>query len=264
VARQVRIYRPLRADAAPPLVVVLHGASLTAEQTESYYHWDQTADAYGFVVAYPQGLENLWNAGSCCGDAPQRHIDDIGFVAAVIDTVSSAERIDTSRVYLTGVSNGAMLAYRFACERPGRLAALGIVAGTFTTPCPSPRPVALIEIHGLRDEAVRFNPGPGTSEAVDDLRVPAIEAIDTFRRANGCSTTAVLSEGPVHRSISACAPGFDVVVVTIEGAGHQWPGARIDAARLAIDGPENRPSTALDATATLWSFFAVHRLTVPA
>lgn len=260
--RVYRLHRPMpaTAGASPPLVVVLHGASLTAEQTERYYHWDDLADAQGFAVAYPQGLDKAWNAGSCCGLAPGRGTDDAGFVAAVVDDAIRTVGADPHRLYLTGVSNGAMLALRFACERPGRLAAVGSVAGTFTAPCPRPPALAMIEIHGLDDRAVPYLAGPGTAESGADMRLPARETIDRWRQANGCGDPTVTASGPVHVESSSCAPGVDVKVITVDGAGHQWPGATLDAARAAFDGPHDQPDTHVDATQELWRFFSAHRL----
>ena len=265
--RTYLLHRPahLPAGGSPAVVVVLHGASLTAEQTERYYHWDDLADSEGFVVAYPQGLDKAWNAGSCCGLAPGSRTDDVGFVGSVLDDVSRAGRGDVHRLYLTGVSNGAMLALRFACQRPGTLAAVGSVAGTFTAPCDHPPAVSLIEIHGLDDRAVPYLPGPGTAETGAAMRLPARETIDRWRTANGCGTPAVTSTGPVHVEIAACRPpegptGVDVNVITVDGAGHQWPGATLDAARAAFDGPHDQPDTHVDATRELWRFFSAHRL----
>lgn len=258
------LHRPPAAHAGAPLVIVLHGASLTAEQTERYYHWDDLADADGFVVAYPQGLEKAWNAGSCCGTAPARHTDDVGFVGAVVADATRATGADPTRVYAAGVSNGAMLALRFACERTGTLAAVGSVAGTFTAPCDRPPALPLIEIHGLHDRAVPYLAGPGTEDSGPALRLPAREAIDRWRAANGCAAPDVTTTGPVHVETSRCAPGvdgpgLDVTVITVDGAGHQWPGATLDPARAAYDGPQDQPDTHVDATRELWRFFSTRR-----
>ena len=257
--RTYLLHRPAVVHPGPPaLVVVLHGASLTAEQTETYYRWDELADREGFAVAYPQGLGKAWNAGSCCSGAPARGTDDVGFVQTVLDDASRRAGADPHRLYLSGVSNGAMLTFRYACERPGHLAAIGSVAGTLTAPCDHPPMVPLIEIHGLHDRAVPFLAGAGTQESGPALRLPARQAIDRWRAADGCHDAKVVTTGAVHVETSVCAPGGDVKVITIDGAGHQWPGAVLDPARSAYDGPEDQPDTHVDATRELWTFFATH------
>ncbi|GAC1378148.1 MAG: PHB depolymerase family esterase [Acidimicrobiales bacterium] len=257
--RTYLLHRPSTVRPGPPaLVIVLHGASLTADQTETYYRWDELADREGFAVAYPQGLGKAWNAGSCCSGAPARGTDDVGFVNTVIDDASRRVGADPRRLYLSGVSNGAMLTFRYACEHPGRLAAIGSVAGTLTASCDHPPVVPLIEIHGLHDRAVPYLPGAGTQESGPALRLPARESIDRWRSADGCHDPKVVTTGAVHVETSVCAPGADVKVITIDGAGHQWPGAVLDPARSAYDGPEDQPDTHVNATQELWAFFADH------
>jgi len=260
--RTYLLHRPSRLapGVTPAVVVVLHGASLTAEQTERYYHWDGLADTDGFAVVYPQGIAKSWNAGSCCGDAPARGTDDVGFVGAAFDDAVRRVGGDRARLYLTGVSNGAMLALRYACERPGRLAALGSVAGTLTAPCDHLPQLPFIEIHGLHDRAVPWGPGPGTPASGSASRAWASDTVDRIRAADGCHDPSVTTAGPVHTEVDRCPPGIDLEVITIDGAGHQWPGAILDAARAAYDGPEDQPDTHVDATAQLWAFFAPHHL----
>jgi len=262
-SRTYLLHRPaaLAPGRRPPLVIVLHGASVSAEQTERYYHWDPLADANGFVVAYPQGINNAWNAGSCCGDGPVRGTDDIGFITAVMTDASERVAADPLRHYLTGVSNGAMMTLRYQCERPSQLAAIGSVAGTFTSPCDPPPPVPFIAIHGLDDQVVTFAQSSNTAESGPKIRLPAMETVARFLTADGCHDPVTRSAGPVHTQTAPCGPGLDVEAITIDGAGHQWPGARLDAARRAVDGPRNQPSEAIDATAELWAFFAAHPLT---
>lgn len=260
--RTYLLHRPggLPTGSRPPLVVVLHGATLSADQAERYYHWDAIADRRGFVVAYPQGINNAWNAGSCCLDAPARRTDDVGFLSAMIADATARSGADPSRRYLTGVSNGAMMALRYHCERSSQLAAIGSVAGTLTWPCDHPPPAPFIAIHGLDDRVVTFTASSATTESGPGIRLPAVETIGRFLVADGCHDPVTQSTGAVHTETAICSPGLAVKVITVDGAGHQWPGARIDAARLAIDGPHDRPSPALDATAELWAFFAAHSL----
>jgi polyhydroxybutyrate depolymerase len=239
---------------------VLHGATVSADQTERYYHWDDLADARGFVVVYPQGINDAWNAGSCCSDAPSRRTDDVGFVGAVLEDASGRVAADPARRYMTGVSNGAMMTLRYVCERPGGLAAIGSVAGTFTSRCDHVPQVPFIGIHGLKDKAVSFEANSDTVESGTDIRLPGAEAIHRFFVADGCHDPITMTAGPVHTQTATCMPGVDFKVITIEGAGHQWPGATIDADRLAFDGPDNQPSRAIDATTELWSFFSTHAL----
>ena len=258
--RTYRLYRPagLARDAAVPLVLVLHGGFGTGAGAERAYHWDETADAHGFVVLYPDGIGRSWNAGACCGPALRRNLDDIGFLEALIEHITNDEHIDLRRIYVTGISNGAMMTYRLACESHLKLAALGPVAGTFSAPCKQSHPTSVLAIHGLDDRTVPFAGGVGVG--FDKSPRPAVsDVIARWRAVDHCAAARSHDEPPVHYEISTCEVGRTVELVTIAGAGHQWPGSETPppaaAALLHLD----QPSRALDATALLWSFFAAHR-----
>ncbi len=247
-----------------PLVVVLHGGFGGAEQAESAYGWDALADRDGFTVLYPEGLPiaigHAWNAGSCCATPAALGVDDVGFISAVIDALVNAKVADPKNVFATGMSNGAMLTYRLACDRPGRFAAIGPVAGTITSDCPTPAPISVLHIHGEADANVPFDGSPTTKgTAAGTVRMSVPIALERFRTAAKCPAPSTSTAGPVTRQSSACPGGIDVNLITIAGAGHQWPGSPVlptaAAAAIGVD----PPSQALDATAQLWDFFAAHR-----
>jgi polyhydroxybutyrate depolymerase len=257
--RTYRIYRPaaLQRDAAVPLVLVLHGGFGTGIQAENTYHWDEAADAHGFVVLYPDGIARAWNAGACCGRPQQAQIDDVGFLTALVEKTMRDENVDPHRLYVTGISNGAMMSYRMACESSLALAAIGPVAGTLSKTCDRTQPTSVLAIHGLADRNVPFDGGVGVGfDRSDRPSVPA--TIARWRTIDRCDPPQVRDATPVRYEISQCAEGRVVELVTIAGAGHQWPGSeRPPSAAVAILHLD-QPSKAIDATALLWEFFAAH------
>src|SRR5579862_9508512 len=130
--RTYHLYRPssLTQGERAPLVVMLHGGYGSGAQAEKDYGWDREAEAHRFIVAYPDGIGRSWNAGMCCGPARSRAVDDVGFVTAMVHDIERTQNADPARVYVAGMSNGAMMAYRLACEAPFPIAAAGSVAGT--------------------------------------------------------------------------------------------------------------------------------------
>ncbi|WP_432843940.1 extracellular catalytic domain type 1 short-chain-length polyhydroxyalkanoate depolymerase [Dactylosporangium sp. CA-092794] len=264
--RTFRVYRPAGLPDGPvPLVVMLHGALGTGSQAESSYGWDAEADRGHFVVAYPDGYKRSWAVSDdCCGPPAASHVDDPGFVREMIARIAGLIPIDPARRYATGISNGGMLAYRLACGTDS-FAAIGPDSATMLGACPSPAPTSVIHIHGAADQTVPYNGGPGkrdnggqgTSPAnVDGPAIPALAA--TWRATDRCGEPATSTAGDVTRATATCPGGRAVELITIAGAGHQWPGQpgpRGAAARaLGLD----PPSDALDATHTIWTFFAAH------
>jgi polyhydroxybutyrate depolymerase len=258
--RRYRLYRPrdLGRDRPVPLVLVLHGGFGSGAQAEYAYRWNDAADRHGFVAAYPDGVGRSWNAGTCCGPARQQAVDDVGFLATVIDQVQAGEGIDAARIFAAGISNGAMMAYRLACELPGRLAAIGPVAGTMVCECPQPVPTSVLHIHGLEDIHVPFGGGPGPNPFQPEVRPPVLAVLDTWRRVAGCGPPRITEAPPLRTETWSGAGGVEVALVTIAGAGHQWPGSRPVAPRVARVLRLDQPSPALNATEFLWGFFAAH------
>lgn len=254
---------------AMPLVFMLHGGFGSGEQASRHYGWNEKADADGFLVAYPDGtgMVKTWNAVHCCGAAKRNDVDDVGFIAAIVDDLRTVATIDTKRIYAAGMSNGGMLAHRLAAERGDLFAAIAPVAGSFggqenpDTPVerpPAPRsPVAVCIIHGTADMHVLYDGGEtvqGAARGRVDLSVQ--DAVDFWVNANGCETTAaevVLAAGDVIQKIYAHqGNGADVVLYTVIDQGHAWPGGQRP--RSGAD----EPSASLDATAAIWEFFRHH------
>lgn len=264
-ARTYRVYRPTATtttSAGLPLVVMLHGGYGSAGQAEASYGWDAEADAGRFLVVYPDGVGRAWNVGGgCCGQPARDGVDDAAFVAAAVRDVEARLPVDADRVFATGISNGGMLAYRLACDT--RLfAAIGPDSATLLGPCPTPKPLSVIHIHGSADTRVPYNGGPGDGRArIDGPAVPAV--IAGWRTVDGCgaprstTTPAAAGAGAVTTSLATCPDGRAVELVTIDGAGHQWPGAPGRPLVQELLGTDP-PSTALDATDVIWRFFAAH------
>jgi polyhydroxybutyrate depolymerase len=241
------------------LVIVLYGGFGTGAQAEKTYHWDATADRNGFVVVYPDGFRRSWNAGGgCCGPASHDSVDDVGFIADLIRSVTRSENVDPKRVFLTGISNGAAMAYRYACEGALPIAAIGSVSGTMPGGCAAPHPVSALEIHGLKDQNIPFAGGVGT-KGVTKVEWPGVEAsLDLFRKAERCDATDTKVAGVVTTATANCADGRQVELITISDAGHQWPGGESNRPIARMLFSPDPPSTALDANAVIWAFFQRH------
>jgi polyhydroxybutyrate depolymerase len=262
--RSYEIDLPARRDSARalPVVIVFHGGGGSADSVRRQTRMSAKGEAEGFIVVYPQGSGGFagklrtWNAGTCCGQAMKDRVDEIAFVAALLDDLQATVAIDRARVYATGISNGGMMAYEVACALADRIAAIAVVAGEMTAldRCRPSRPVPVLVIHGSADRNLPIDGGVGAKAfAVHEVRSVA-SAVDFWRRHDGCGETARSGvDGAVRRtSYSSCSGGSEVEVVTIEGGGHSWPGG--DRLARFLD----PPSPALDASAEIWRFFSRH------
>jgi polyhydroxybutyrate depolymerase len=208
------------------------------------------------AVVFPDGLGRAWHVGGgCCGASGRQGVDDVGFVAAVLSDVDKHLAVDRERVFATGMSNGAMLAYRLACDTD-LFAAVAPVAGTLLGECPAPRPVSVLHIHGLADASVPFDGSRGTGFAqIDGPPVPSV--LDLWRRVDRCPEPTTRTGPAGVTTVDAhCPRGRDVVLITVADAGHQWPGSSTTALQDAVG--TDPPSTALDATEVIAAFFDAH------
>lgn len=263
--RSYTLYVPKIATSNAPLVVMLHGALGTSDQAIRAYDWNQQAAENGFIVAYPQGLNRSWAVSeSCCGPPVKDGVNDVEFIRQMVADIKKQHQVDDRRVYAAGISNGGALAYRLACDTD-IFAAIGVVAANLLGDCPSPAPLSVIHIHGTADQTFPYQGGPGRrnndgqGDRPADTRGPAIpNLIDTWRKVDGCGAPSVNTSGPVTTSVAVCTGARTVELITIEDAGHQWPGAQQNDARAAQLLNLDPPSPALNATDVLWDFFDIH------
>ncbi len=247
-----------------PLVLNLHGSGGTALAQEAFTGMDATADADGFLVAYPQGLipagtgydwnvpgEPLLGGAAVPADAP----DDVAFLTGLVHTLAARYCVDPGRVYATGFSGGARLTSQLACDASSTFAAVAPVSGVrFPTPCPTTRPVPLVAFHGTADPV---DPYDGHGQAYWTYSVPT--AVRDWAVHNGCAAAPTMKEAATGADLTqypGCADGADVALYTLVGEGHEWPGG--PHLRRALTRELGPQSDAVDANTVIWAFFAAH------
>ncbi|MDQ6848012.1 MAG: alpha/beta hydrolase-fold protein [Candidatus Dormibacteraeota bacterium] len=248
-ARTYRLYTPASVAAldSVPLVVVLHAAGQTGSDIASTTGFDQAADGNRFMVVYPDGLRKNWNAGFCC-ESPSR-VNDTLFLSRLLDELEADKHIDRGRVYVAGISAGAFMAYRLACDMANRITAIGSVAGSvLPATCHPSRPVSLIEIHGTADKSVPYAGGQVEPVGAASAPVPStLAVVGQWAAEDGCAQApTVENAAPVLTTLwTGCAAGSRVVLDTVQGGHHTWYATGLGVA----DG-------SIDATTAIWKFFS--------
>lgn len=221
-----------------PLLLVLHGGGTRAGQMERYVALTEPARGAGYVVVYPQGYRNHWNDGrlEVDSDAVRENVDDVGFLLALIDHLAAKGWIDPARVYVAGISNGAMMSLRLACAAADRLAGVMTVVGSLgvetAAGCAPARPLPLLMLAGTADPLVPYGGGAVTVVSDERGRVIAVEeTLALFAAHNGCedlapqATLDPADDGIAVDLLAGTGCGAPAVLVRYHGGGHGWPGA---------------------------------------
>jgi polyhydroxybutyrate depolymerase len=238
----------LRRTRAAPLVVEFQGFGSTAPAMADLTQLPERGAARGFVVVTPEGPNHTWQLNGRGSDAD--------YVEAVLSRVEAALCIDLHRVYAAGFSQGAAFTILFACAHPGQMAAIATVAVEFRLGCATPIP--LMAFHGTSDPAVPYANG------AEGISLPGVKVRGTLLNMGDWATLDGCRSIPIERKIGpdvvrrvwpSCARGDQVVLYTVLGGGHTWPGAARSASPMYT-------TETISATNLTLAFFADHRSTL--
>lgn len=243
-------YEPSR---AVPLVINIHGFVQWPANQAEVSQWNRLADEEKFIVVYPSGLgfPKRWGVTPDV-DNPGAVEKEVQFFKDLIDKLSSEYAIDPNRIYANGLSNGAGMSLRLACEMPERIAAIGGVAGAYLVDlkeCAGGVPG--IFFHGKADKIVPFEGGPSERFAIQFPNIA--DFVEDYAQLNDCNLEEKVifdKENVVGVRYEGCDPGAEVVFYTIADGGHTWPGGK-----PLPESITGKTSQEIDATRLMWDFF---------
>jgi polyhydroxybutyrate depolymerase len=275
--REYRLHVPADLPPTPvPLVFSLHGLGTNSELQQNITAWNDLADREGFIVVYPQGVNNLWNF------LPDDANLDLGYLRAVAGAVQAERCVDLNRTFAGGISMGSLTAAALACKAPDVFAAFSFVAGLQLKPgCASAPARAAIVFWGSKDCVLPYFGGTGPCLAIggpgrtqptapvppekQNGFPPVEEVLDAVVAHNGCSPeplAAELTPAVLRRAYRSCKGDASVELYFIDGGSHSWPGSK---AMAGLENGNPNPakgttSTEIDATELSWAFFQRHPL----
>jgi polyhydroxybutyrate depolymerase len=276
-----------------PLVVALHGGggqsdaairtSCANGNTNHASCLHNLGRREGFAVAFPNGtpsklLDGLrtWNAGGgvdqwrcTSGRACDKDVDDRQYIEDLLDDLEARVNVDTSRIYFTGLSNGAAMSYRVACQLSDRVAAIVPVGGamqwTTNHTCEPSRPIPVMHIHGTADPCWKYE--GGVPECIDDQadkeHVSVERTLGEWRDINGCSDRVFQEDVPDEAALDGSQTvrvtyqecDVPLVHMLVDGGGHTWPDGHQYLSRSRI-GPVSRDW----GSEVIWDFMSRHQL----
>ena len=237
-------------SAAPvPLIVNFHGDGSTGKEQEALSGMSALADREGFLVAYPNGINQQWNTDAGPAGAPDRK-----FISDLVSQLRTDYRVNPKRIYATGMSNGGGMTNRVGCSMANIFAAIAPVEGGYIegSACVPARPMPVMAFHGLTDLIVPYTGGVGKGAAKGITFTPIPDWAAAWANRDSCNATpqATHPDADVTRQEwTQCAGDASVILYSIDHHGHSWPGSKL---RPAIT------SQAVNATAEMWRFFQAH------
>ena len=163
IEREYLIYVPdsYNQTSATPMMINFHGFSYTASEYMKYADMRSIAESNEFILVYPQGScsDGLshWNPCPRGGDNKST-ADDLGFIQAMINDISTQYNVDQERIYATGYSNGGMMAYGLAHHKSDLIAAIACVSGIMLDCFGSTsHPMPILHLHGTSDNELPYN-----------------------------------------------------------------------------------------------------------
>ena len=255
--RTVLFIKPKVASVTPaPAVVLLpYNGGTRTDIANMAYAGEMSRDSGAWVIV-PEGISKKWNADPSSNN---QTTDDVGFLAMLIQSSVAKHGLNAKRVYMAGMSNGGFMTSRFACERPGLIAAGASIAATMwqglSKACSPSRAVPMTFMLGTADSQVSYSrtsawallSGPDTlarwmtihncdASKVTSLAMPDLDPKDK-------TTTARLRN-------DSCASGGAVEMYVINGGGHTWPDGN-DKYAVGL----GRTGRDFSGTMAAWAFF---------
>ena len=208
-----------------PMVIDLHGNTLTMEDQRALSEFDEIAEDNGAIAVWPQGFENSWNAGYCCSAAGELGLNDTGLIMEIVGKVVTNHSVDESRVYLTGWSNGCALSQKLANEHSDVFAAVACMSYyLLDDPEPDYSSIPVMEIHGLVDQIILYSNDAIHLPNVEAQEHGAIQNLLLWAEMNGCQGSIPDSNSPSTfysiQSFTDCENGSEVSLVTLYAADH--------------------------------------------
>lgn len=263
VTRRYLLYVPKAYDRSKPtsLVISLHPAATWPAVEMAISRWNELADEHGFIVVYPEGTGAFFGGLSPGPQVfpmgPRSLGQDVKFISDLIDKLETEYLIDPSHIYADGMSNGGGMAFALSCKLSDRIAAVGAVAASQTLEwdrCGDSKPVPTVAFHGTADRAAPYQ---GGSSPIAPGSFPNIQEWSArVARRNQCKGDPIDTQisPSVHRlAYTNCRENADVVLYTVQGGGHTWPGGKPLPEWIV-----GRTTREINASTVMWEFYCEH------
>ncbi|SRR5579883_405335 len=263
-SRTYYLYTPksYNPDQPMPLVLVFHGDEGSGRSIADVTRFNDLAEKNGFIVVYPDAINHTWSFKA----KPNKKVDDVLFVNALINHLEQVRNIDPQRIYATGFSKGAILTQALACKLPDKITAFASVAGALSArliqKCQPQSPVSMLMINGTNDKDVHYDGDDDLKQKGALVSVPqTVNFWETHNQCKSATPTQVLAQATSSDGLkvktamfSGCMGGAEVVQLSVVDGGHFWPGGTTQDPQLK----QVNNQLGFNASQAIWDFFQHH------
>lgn len=255
-----------------PLVIVLHGGGSWGKRMSRYTKFNELAEKENFITVFPDAYKGNWNDGrqDFKTNAHKSNIDDLKFITEIINKLVKENHADKNKVYVAGISNGAMMTLRIGCELSDKISAIASVEGGLPVDlkCNPKENISLMMINGTTDPVVPYNGGDIKFIFQKRGKIQPVEkTINFWSKNNQCQNSSDWIQLPdldpndgttvFKKSSENCKNNSEVILYKIENGGHSWAGAfEYNFMQKWLAGKTSRD---IDATKVIWEFFKNHK-----
>lgn len=228
IQRSYRLHLP---ESTPQgLLIALHPFGSSARAMEILSDLNRLGEDLNYAIVYPSVAQYYWDDGRARVELPPAEgaVDDIGFINALIDTLTAEHDIDAANIWLTGYQNGGTMALALACQTSERFAGVAIVSALMwdyqVEDCgeSTGTPLNIMFLHGLYNHIYRQE-GRATGDPVQWRSLSIPETLTFWAQRNGCTESSVTENSLViTENFSDCDDNTTTTVLILKRGGHDW------------------------------------------
>ncbi|MCY7410129.1 MAG: hypothetical protein LH473_07640 [Chitinophagales bacterium] len=249
-----------------PLVIVLHGGGGSGANMIRLTNFNSLAEEDTFLAVFPDGLNKGWNDGRI-DETFERKYDDVNFISLLIDHLVETHNADRNKIFLTGISNGAIFSLYLAYQLPGKIRAIAPVCGSIPVDYANGYSIALntsvLIINGTADSLVKYGGGSIASKKGERGKVISTDSmINILMRPYTCRAKLITQEFPdvsikdhshaLKYIYPSCGFPSQIILIKVIGGGHTWPGGVQYLPKFLV----GNTCRDFNASSEIWKFFS--------
>lgn len=257
------------ADKECPLVLAFQDGEISGDRLDDDTKMTTYSEKNNFIIVYPKSHNKQWADGRA---ETASNKDDLKFVDKLIEEIRKDHKVDGSKIFATGMSDGGLFTFKLACERSEIIAAIAPVAANMANElieeCKPTRAVPIINFVGTDDKFIPMKGGDVKRRLGLKKKGKVIstnQTIEFWIKRNKCNSKPNVGKVrdqakkdktyAILEKYENCESGADVFRWIIGDGGHTWPSGVPKKNKLL-----GKVTQEVNATEEILDFFTKHQM----